>query len=187
MYCKKCGKFIYSDDDYCSDCAPKEAPVNTPAVDVSAPEPVVVAEPVAQPDYTPAEPTKPKREGRVMDGFGPAITGVILSIISFSLAYVAFLFLTMNGIMGMFDEDISGMALEIICIIYIIIALGMAIPSLIMGIKSIRLFRSAIANKRVKPIPAFILGIYGTIMSGLSILMVGAAFMMLVSSLLMKF
>ena len=66
MYCKKCGKFIYTDDDYCSDCAPKETPVALPIAEEPTPEPVVISQPTAESVYTPAEQSiKPKREGRV--------------------------------------------------------------------------------------------------------------------------
>ncbi len=175
MYCKKCGKFIYSDDDYCSDCAPKEVPAVTPII-----EPTPVAEPIA-------EPVKPQRQGRVMDGFGPALTSTILSIISYAFAYVAYLFLTIgNSMSAIFDDgNVTSITIKVICTIYILIAIGLGIPALVMGIKPIKLFRAAVKNKRVKPIPALILGIYGTVMSGSGLIMVFAAFMMLISSLLL--
>ncbi len=182
MYCKKCGKFICTDDDYCSDCVPKQAPEAVPVV-----EPTHVAEPIAEPIYTPCEPAKPQRQGRVMDGFGAALTSTILGIYSFSFGYVAYLFMTLNGVMGSIfgGDEVSGIAIKAVCAIYILIAVGLGIPALVMGIKSIKLFRSAVKNKRVKPIPALILGIYGTVMSGSGLLVSVGAFMVLLSSLML--
>lgn len=182
MYCMKCGKFIGTDDVYCSDCAPKEAPAAAPVV-----EPTPVVEPIAEPVYTYYEPVKPQRQGRVMDGFGPALTSTILSIFSFALAYVSYLFLTIEGMMDFGGDIEAGIAVKAVCIVYIIIALGVGIPALVMGIKSIKLFRSAVKNKRVKPIPALALGIYGTYMSGSALIMVVSAFLMFVSSLMLQF
>ncbi len=174
MYCKKCGKFIYSDDDYCNDCVPKEATVDTPAVD--RPEPVTVREPVAQTAYTPAESAKPKREGRVMDGFGPALTSVILGgEVAAPLATAAY-FLSVLFLAS--EDSIQYGVASIICAVYIVIAIALAIPSLVMGIKSIKLFKSAVANGRVKPIPALILGICGTVFGASALYMSVATIMM---------
>ena len=167
MYCKKCGKFIETESDYCNDCSPKEVPIETVAVEGSVAEPVCI----------PAEPVKPERQGRVMDGFGPALTSVILGgEVAAPLATAAYMLLLMGSMMRAFG-DASGIALKAVCIIYVIIAIGFGIPSLVMGIKSIKLFRSAADNNRVKPIPALILGICGTVHGG-SALAIAASVLM---------
>lgn len=177
MYCRNCGKFIENDSDYCTDCAPKEAPVEA----VSVEEPV--AEPVVE-TVEDAEPVQPKKEGKVMDGFGPALTSTILGIVAFSIAYVAYLFFTMDGILSINSYGGPTILMIVMGVIFTIVAIALAIPSLVMGIKSIKLFKSAVANNRAKPIPALILGIYGTVQSASSFLMVGSAFLMLMASIL---
>ena len=186
MYCMKCGKFIGTDDVYCSDCAPKEAPAAAPVV-----ESTPVTEPIAEPVYTYYEPVKPQRQGRVMDGFGPALTSVILSIFAYAFAFVGYMYICICITGNEFFMELFAVPNDIITlacgIVVLAFAAGFAIPSLILGIKSIKCFRYAVSNKRVKPIPALALGIYGTYMSGSGLLLAVAAFMVLVSSLLMQF
>ncbi len=170
MYCKKCGKFIYSDDDYCSDCAPAATPTPEPVVitePVVTPTPVVT--PISEPAFAPSvNPVQTKRQGRVMDGFGPALTSVILSIVAYVFTFIGYIY----AIVGTDTES----ELVVAGIVMAVIGVGFAIPSLILGIKSIKCFRYAVANKRVKPIPALVLGIYGTAMSGTSFIHIGIVF-----------
>ncbi len=177
MYCKKCGKFIETESDYCNDCAPKEAPVETVVVEESA------VETVAEPVCVPAEPVQPKKEGKVMDGFGPALASTILGNIAYVCAYVAYLLYSMDGVMSVNTYGPT-IAMIVFGVIFTIVAIALVIPALVMGIKSINLFRYAVANKRVKPIPALILGIDATVVSVSAIIMAGAAFLMLIASIL---
>lgn len=176
MYCKKCGKFIYNDDDYCSDCAPTEAPAAAPIVEAPTPEPIIESAPIAEPVCTPVEPSKTQRQGRVMDGFGPALTSVILSSQVATPLAVAAYFLSVLFLAS--EDRIQYVVASIICAVYIVIAIALAIPSLVMGIKSIKLFKSAAANGRVKPIPALILGICGTVFGASALYMSVATIMM---------
>ncbi len=178
----KCGKYIGNDDVYCSDCAPKQAPAAAPVVEERKPEPVIVHEPVAQPTYTTAEPVKPKREGRVMDGFGPALTSHILGSFAYTFAYMAYIYATMGDVLWNVMEMPTNI-FSALCIIFSILAIGFAIPTLILGIKSIKFFRAAVLNKRVKPIPALVLGIYSTAMCGLTLILISFAFLMMLAGL----
>lgn len=90
----------------------------------------------------------PVYKGSRMDGFGPALTATILSFFGFVFSYAAFMFIEMSA---------SGAKL----IILVLLALGLGIPAIVLGAKSISLFKENSSAGMVKPIPTLILGIVG--------------------------
>ncbi len=194
MFCNKCGKPIESDDGYCTDCGPKEESVNTVTTDMSEVETESELESDVESDtdaeYSDEieeqqEQDEPKKEGRVVDGLACAVACVILGIISYFFTYVAYMLITADGFVGAFTDEPT-LAMTIIGIALIIIAMGIAVPSVILGVHSIRLYISAVTNNKVKPVPALVLGIYGAVMMALELLMVVTIVIMLVASILKR-
>lgn len=185
MYCRKCGKFIDYDAEYCKECeelenyfenketvAPswqetkKEENSYTPptsgspfgysgANSYSNPS---YSQPYTQPSYTQSTYTQPVGDRK--EGFGKALASTILSTISFFLIMVAFALISVvleeADYYYYYEPDVSGI------IVLTIMSLGLAIPAFIMGLKSIGCFKRASREGRVKPVATLILGIVGT-------------------------
>ncbi len=190
MVCKKCGKLINDDENYCSDCAPKESPVDEAVIDTPVTEPEVDSEPIAdnepvadtEPVEEPADTTEEqeeiKRVTKVVDGYGYAILSVILGVVSYFFAYVAHMLLADDGV---FSSLVDGaLASIIIFIIALILSVCCGIPSIIMCVRSIKTYISAVANDQLKTAPAVLLGIYEAIMTLLAIFTVVAALVIFV-------
>lgn len=158
MYCRKCGKQIDYDARVCKECEETEAFFGPDTPEKQQP-PVQQKQP-AQPinPYAPQPPyyyvpqqSMPQpmpMQGSNKKGFGVALTAVIL---------------------GGVAEFLSAIAAELVATGYMVmalLALGCAIPALILGIKSIKLFFSEKKAGNVKPIPTFVMGLIGTILSG---------------------
>lgn len=143
MFCRKCGKYIPSSADVCADCAAKEA------------------------RYTPVTPVAniPVQEGNLMNGFGKALTASILGFIGvFCSAFgcVFAILATAASVTG----DMPVTEPLVYAIVFWVIAIGLAIPALLFGVRSIKLF---IAEKKAghkKPIPALALGIGAVVCAG---------------------
>ena len=89
-----------------------------------------------------------------MNGFGKALTSTILGFVSYMWSAVT---------MGMTAGYGSGAA-----IVLLLMGLGMAIPSLVMGIKSIKVFTSA-PKGSPRPIVTLILGICGLSLAAIAL------------------
>jgi hypothetical protein len=165
MYCRKCGKYMEGNAQFCDDCINEAKMVlreieNIAATDATevdkkeevkndlfddAPQVDKPVAPIAQPVTPVARPIKNER----MNGFGPALTSTIMGFFGFIFAYVALILM-----------------IVMIGVPFWLMSIGLTIPSLIMGIKSIKVFKDAGRLKRAKPIATLILGIAGTSLAG---------------------
>ena len=185
MYCTRCGKKIDYDAFVCNECVKQEqeafAEVKTeesaPALEATpetvTEEPVAdtaTAEPVQEPAQEPVNPQptytapnnqqyyysnpntsyqqpQPTTGNPRMNGFGKALASTILGIFSYIFCFVAI--------------EVAAFELAESAVVLFLMALGMAIPSLIMGIKSIKTFTSAPKQGLPRPIATLVLGIVG--------------------------
>jgi hypothetical protein len=164
MFCRKCGKQIDYEAEFCKECQEMDAffGENKPTVE----EPSLIV-----------EQEKPVLEGNRKEGFGKALTSTILGVLAYFLVSVA-----LGLLMGLKDIkpeafNYDYVAYEAACdliqgiaIVITIIAIGLAIPSLILGIKSIKCFIKQKREGKVKPIATLILGIVGLAASGYALL-----------------
>ena len=155
MYCKKCGKKLDYESDICNECAQNDEFFSAEPIIEPAPQPQpapVYAEPVAAP--APAAPIDPTNTRKY--GIGKAITSIILGFVGYIISYLVLTVLT--AIMeSPGAPEIESPAL----MFFVFVSLGLAIPSLILGIKSIITFIKRAKGGYVKPIPTLILGIIG--------------------------
>ena len=121
MYCRKCGKYIPSNADVCADCAAKEA------------------------QYTPVTPIVniPQQQGSLMNGFGKALTAAILGFVGLFCSLFGYLFSVVT--FGLSTAGESTESQLIFSILFWVFAVGLAIPALLFGVRSIKLF---IAEKK---------------------------------------
>ncbi len=143
MFCRKCGKYIPSNADVCADCAAKEA------------------------QYTPVTPVVniPTQKGSLMNGFGKALTGAILGFVGVFCSLFGYLFSIAT--LGLAAAGESTERQLIFSILFWVFAVGLAIPALLFGVRSIKLF---IAEKKAgnkKPIPTLALGIGAVVCVGM--------------------
>jgi hypothetical protein len=94
-----------------------------------------------------------------MLGFGKALASTIMSVFGYFFSIASFQQLT--GSTSFFIGLL--VSLVLLCI-----SLGLSIPSLVMGIKSIKTFAS-VKNSQSKPVATLVLGIIGTSFSGFAI------------------
>ena len=205
MYCRKCGKFIDYDADYCDECIKAE---QDSAITGKPVEPVQPAQPnYQQPPYPnyqqPAynqqqgnyyppynaqgEPNyydygnqAPQQNNQAMkkNGFGKALTATILGGIAFVIAYA--ILMSIYGELISFIDYGSSYYIDFVAeaLTGFILTLPAAIIALVFGTKSIKTFKSTLANYKVKPIPTLILGIVGTV-TGATTIIVDLCFFML--------
>ena len=162
MYCRKCGKYIYNSDAmYCEDCEEMDSFFGESKNAEETPS-YTYQRPSYNPAPTRVEPVYSAPKGNRKEGFGRALASTILSTISFVLAAAAYVYVL--------DTSMIGTA-----VILFILALASAIPSLVMGIKSINCFKAACREGRVKPVATLVLGIVGLSMSAFSLLYIWLA------------
>ena len=135
-YCVRCGKKLDDDSGLCEDCRKQQQNQTT---EIAHSE--VTADQVTA--------TEEQTVGR-MEGFGRALTSVILSAVGVVVALI-FFFLACSG---------SGFALFML-----FCALAPQIISLVLGIKSIKVFNRNKQEGRAKPVATLVLGIVGTVKS----------------------
>lgn len=145
MYCKKCGKFIGTDEDFCYECK-SESLMDEPVQPVAQ-----SAQPVAQPQ------AQVERAGNVMTGFGKALAGTIVGFFGFIFAVVALMFASLGGFTGAFFMVLS-------------LSIAGGVISLIFGIQSIKVFKREKRAGNKPPVPALVLGICSTVAGGLTLL-----------------
>ncbi len=155
MYCRKCGKEIFYDAPICKECEEAELFFNFNE----------------QPINFEQEPVGDRKEG-----FGKALTATILGALAFFISAIAF------GVFSVLVEEYYSTSyyydataigsIVAVGVVFSLIATGLAIPALILGIKSIKVFKLAVNEGRVKPIATLILGIVGVATSALAFLYV---------------
>lgn len=158
MYCSKCGKQIDYDAEVCNECAEQE-----------------VAARDSEPTPTENQPTGSRKEG-----FGRSLASTILGAVGFILSMLAITFaiLAAGNLLIEYSESL-GVAVPIeayellgesatfitLAIVFSIFTLGVSIPGMIFGIKSMKVFFKAKREGKVKPIATLVLGICGMVAS----------------------
>lgn len=157
MYCRKCGKQIDYDALICKECENAE-------MFFGGTEPETYVQPVTD-----------RKEG-----FGRALTATIVGSISFFLSLIAMSIATvaLEGYANGSYYGYSGGGISAASIILSFLCLGGAIPSLILGIKSIKCFICAKNEGLVKPVPTLVCGIIGVVMSAMTFVYVLLTFFM---------
>ena len=198
MYCRKCGKFIDYDADYCDECIKAEQdsaitgqPLTPPPVQPQQPaynqqqgqQPYNYYPPYnaqGTPNYYDYGNQAPQQNNQAMkkNGFGKALTATILGGIAFVIAYA--ILMSIYGELISFIDYGSSYYIDFVAeaLTGFILTLPAAIIALVFGTKSIKTFKSTLANYKVKPIPTLILGIVGTV-TGATTIIVDLCFFML--------
>ncbi len=202
MYCTRCGKKIDYDSFVCNECLAQEealknqvqSDVSEPAVEVkeesefvatvtdASAQEEIKTEPTGtnqqyyysapgaaynyQSQYN-AQPSPAPIANPRMIGFGKSLASLILSVVGVIFSFIAF-------IVAASEEAAAGAVL-------LIMTLGMAIPALVLGIKSITNSSRVAAQKLPRPIVPLVFGIVGTATAGfalfycfLTLIMLGA-------------
>lgn len=133
-YCVRCGKKLEDDSGLCEDCRKQQQNQTT---EIAHSE-VTVNQVTA---------TEEQPSGR-MDGFGRALTSVILSHACMAISLVLFWVVTLK---------------EGFCLLLLLGSIAPQIISLVFGIKSINVFKRNKREGNAKPVATLVLGIVGTI------------------------
>ena len=158
MYCRRCGKKMEYEGDICNECNSFDSFFEAPKQET--PQVTYTQNTYSQSSYS--QPSKPAQRGSVMEGFKKALAATIMAVFASAFFMVACEIVSASG--NYIEETMST------CIPLFIIALGLSIPSLIMGIASIKLFKEQKELGRKKPIPALILGINAVVNSAFALL-----------------
>lgn len=188
MYCKNCGKYIGDERDLCDDCL---ASLNTASAPING-ETTPIEEEVTSSDFgqnnqvndepfadfnqntqvqtqpTYAQPL-PQKSGKIMDGFGKALTAIILGFFAFIFSELGLSIIDSALVSNVYYTQSELADAMLTGVIFALLVIGLSIPALILGIKSIKFGNNAKNENRVKPIPAFVMGIVSTVLSGLSL------------------
>ena len=165
MYCRKCGKYIDGDTVLCPECAAEEA-AKQAYIETFR-------------NSTNPQPSVKSSGSDKMFGFGKALTAVILAYFAMILLEVAY-----GVCAGMFmssTDEAMVLAGRITLALFTLIGLGLCIPSLVMGINSIKISKARQEAGYAKPIVTFILGIVGTVLSAIDCLLVFINFIAIVA------
>ena len=160
MYCRKCGKFFYAEGDLCKECA-------------------ATAEPFGEETVVNAQEAEPKQTYQAFysdyvaknRGFSTARTGFIFAIITFVLSVISLSIVYFNYIMivGGLTEGISMDYVAMLTggitggLIFGLASVGIAIPAIICGIKSIIAFVRAAKEGGAKPVKTLVFGIISAV------------------------
>ncbi len=176
MYCRKCGKFIEYSGDFCKECLASADPyddeeivftTDTQEVRVNVAKPTCNAEPVYEGNVG----TNNARGNRNRKlGFGSALTSTILAVVAMVLSELANTILTWS--VSYFDGTFTSadpvqdfwFDFTIVCVI-VVAVIGLSIPAIILGAKSIRTFVNAKRSGGVAPVITLVFGIIGLAMA----------------------
>ena len=179
MYCKKCGKQLDYEGDICKDCEEAELYFgSTPEQPVEAPVTTETVQPVVI-----------QQDGDRKFGFGKALASTIMGAIAYFVMCMAYGIPL--GIIEVLEEasyasggaEAASLGIAI-TMVFFLIGLGLCIPSLIMGISSIKCFFARKKAGYAKPVPTLVLGIIGVATSAMAILFALLA-LLLISALMM--
>ncbi len=191
MYCRNCGKKLDTEAEFCNECLAKFDDFGDDGEEISESK-SEVEQTITDSTYSYSSPatyqseniTQTQNEGSIMAGFGLSLTGSILSAFGIMLVLFSFIFTVVAGsseiIAANLIEQMEALYPESVFItqetydvmigmswFLWVLSLGLTIPSLIFGIKSIKRFAQARREGlRKKPIPAFALGIETTAVAG---------------------
>ena len=146
MYCKKCGKFIGNDSDFCDECLAKEQAAFS---EFSEAKP-----------QTPAPACSQENAYNASDEIrlGKPIAAIILSSVGFLLMY--FWLIIASVIVAAYGSD-SG-----VLTMFTLMSCAPTVLGLIFGIQSIQHFKATSKIRSGKRIPVLILGISSVITAG---------------------
>lgn len=166
MFCRKCGKQIDYDAVCCKECQEMDEffGSDTPAVE--------------EPSF-PVQQEKPVLEGSRKEGLGKALAATILGGIAYFFVLIALGMLTnmfgdlddleMMPYLYSSSEVITPIAYDstVMAIMLALtgIALILAIPSLILGIQSIKCFGRQKQEGKVRPVATLVLGIVAVVLA----------------------
>jgi hypothetical protein len=197
MYCRKCGKQIDYDAPYCKECQEMEALFITEeeqaVKDAQQTKEIIKTEETisSEPEFFFTEPQAqadmPVDRGNRKVGLGKAITSVVLAFVAYMTVVVGIAL--MGGFAMMEDIEFGfGANLSIgypdyeygyvypdfsvgSVTLFIIfgIAIGLAIPALIMGIQSMKCFFKQKREGKAKPVATLVLGIVGMALSAITL------------------
>jgi hypothetical protein len=103
-----------------------------------------------------------------MLGFGKALASTIMSVICYIFGIVAYIFAVVGSTVTETDPEAALVMLVAAFVLHLVFALPLAIIALVMGIKSIKLFKRTVGKK---PVATLILGIVGTYHAASTLLM----------------
>ena len=157
MYCRKCGKQIDYDSEFCLDCRAEEQAY------------IQIIESHTHTNSE-AQQAAPAQKGARMFGFKRALTSTIMGFASIVAFYVSFIFL----LLFLSDTTESASTVLLIIVFFIpfaCIGVALCIISLIFGIKSITVSRKRYKEGYPTPIATLVLGIVGVYFSVISSLL----------------
>lgn len=148
MYCKKCGKFIGNESDFCDECSLKEKEVFGEFFEAKRETP---------PSYDYAS-NSTYSDGKQVS-LGKAIAAAVLSDIGFAFIYLALVLMGATIALENYDS-------VIVCML---IGLVTSVLGLIFGIKAIKHFKETSNVRSGKRIPVLILGILSVVTAGIGL------------------
>ena len=135
MYCRKCGKAVPDDQEYCDECRKLDIVAGNDTGD------------------------SPK------SGFAVALVAAIIAAAAAAITPFA------NGLLSAVAENVHVVLSVIIALVY----LGSIVPSIVMGIRSVRTFVVRSRENKPKPVSTLVLGIVALALSLWVIVTVSAA------------
>ena len=172
MYCKKCGRYIGTDDDYCEDCAPASVQHNT---EVDNLNPILPDINVLQPSYD-----------EVVE---PVITktfGLAKAIMACCFGFVGLIVITWaavalyNGYVDFINFDASVISSEVALdnalnalldgVWHLASSIPCAVLAMVFGFKAIAKFKYASSVGNLKPVTTLIFGVIGCVLGGYAII-----------------
>lgn len=190
MYCRNCGNPVADGDNFCTVCGAKQKETigNEQQVQTASAEPFTEFQTESQQNVkqslhndnsawqqaaTPVYTQPAPQTSRTM-GLGKAITSAVLSMVAYIMFIIATAFVSELSL-----YDVIYMDLFVSTMIFLTFAIGLAIPALILGIQSVKLFNQEKNAGRKKPIPTLIVGIIGLANGGIILLAAGIIFITL--------
>lgn len=154
MYCRKCGKYIGTDDNYCKDCLKN---ISSPFSEFDS-----VEQNTQQ--NAPQTPTPLTEELPLVQKEGSRKTGLKLAIFAFVLAYLSGIFISIMDIVC--QSYLQTGLYEIVTTNFLVtIGAGLvpAIVGFVFGLMSILCFKTEKKQNRILPIATLILGILAVV------------------------
>ena len=168
MFCNKCGKEI-ENGVVCDECLERERAEELRANDPSASREFPTLDETLWQGaiYTDTPAPSDENTDRML-GFGKALASTIMSVIGYIFGIVAYIFAVGGSTVTETDPEVALVMLVAAFVLHLVFALPLAIIALVMGIKSIKLFKRTVGKK---PVATLILGIIGTYHAASTLLM----------------